>query len=102
MEQPSIKQLFQGLIPDQGGVIRARVISLDPLRIQAINDDKLLIGANSVIIPHHLTDYQTSVDIPDAGLENVVMTIRNSLNTGDTVHLLSFNQGKKYFILDRA
>jgi len=102
MEQPSLKQLIQSLIPDQGGVILAVIKSASPLKIQAVNDEKLIIGENSVIVPRHLLDYRTVIDIPELGLENAEMNVYNSLVPGELVYLLSFNQGEKYFILDRV
>ena len=32
----------------------------------------------------------------------VTMTVHNALKVGDTVHVLAFDDGKKYFVLDRV
>lgn len=99
----SIKELFQGLIPDQGGIIQGRVTSVSPLQIRAINDDKLTIGAVLLIVPKHLTDYKATADFAvPGGTYTGTITIHNGLKAGEKVHLLSLNNGKKYYILDRV
>lgn len=149
-EPTSLKEAFQGLIPDSVGVIQGKVISAAPLQIQALNDDKLILSQNILCLPRHLSTYQTTIDIvlgkgsinsltragqgthshgssgehgghvsgdgahghPDTEGEHVHnvatfnifgagMTVYNALKVGDTVYILSFNQGKKYYILDR-
>jgi hypothetical protein len=113
-DETSIKQLFQSMIPEQAGIIQGTVTSVSPLKIQAVNDAKLIIGAASVIIPRHLTDYTIKVTIPTSGGHtqyegsgehshgNVTMTVSNALKTGDMVHMLSVQNGKKYYVLGRV
>ncbi len=143
----SLKGLFQGLVPDPCGALQGKVISASPLKIQATNDDKLIIPASLLIVPKHLTDYNAVVDISvgkgtltsnttesgghdhsggthgghDSGngshshsggahvhplasfvIKGGSMTVYNGLKVGETVHLLSLNNGKKYYVLDRV
>ena len=62
-EETSIKGLFQGLAGDGMQVIQGVVKSTSPLKIQAVNDDKLTVGPGNVIVPRHLTDYDTEVTV---------------------------------------
>lgn len=151
MQEPtSLKQLFQSMVPEAMTVVRGTVISASPLKIQVINDDKMILEQNIICLPRHLSTYQTTVDItlgkgsinsvtqagqgthphgssgehgghaggsgahshPEtegAHVHNVAtfnifgasMTVYNGLKVGDVVYILSFNHGKKYYILDR-
>ena len=147
----SIKELFQGMTPEGANVIQGTVISASPLKIQAVNDEKLILPEGVLIVPRHLTDYTTTCDISlgqgainsvtqsgqgthphgssgthgghssgdgshshpsgeGAHVHNVAtfnisgasITVHNALQSGERVHLLSFNNGKKYYILDRV
>ena len=117
----SLKSLFQGLIPDSCGIIQGTVISASPLQIRAENDDKLIINELLLIVPHHLTNHKVTVDIGNGNvtaqtssvdghshelmqfaLQQGIMTVYNGLKVGEKVHLLSLNNGKKYYILDRT
>lgn len=101
--ETSLKGLFQSLIPDQGGTIQGKVISTTPLKIRAVNDEKLTLNASLLIVPKHLTDYTVAVEIKANGeASNGTMTVYNGLKVGEKVHLLSFNNGKKYYVLDRV
>lgn len=73
----SIKELIQKLIPKGNDIIIGRVISINPIRVQAENDEKL---RPLPIVPDRLCD----------------------LHIGEYVHLLVLNSGKKYYALDRA
>lgn len=151
MQEPtSLKELFQGMVPEAMAVVQGKVISASPLKIQVINDEKLILEQNIICLPRHLSTYKTTVDIvlgdgtinsvtrsgqgthphgssgehgghtggtgahahPDsegAHIHNVAtfnifgatMTVYNGLKVGDLVYILSFNHGKKYYILDR-
>ena len=59
----SLKELIQGMMPVNLEVIQGQVTSADPLKIVAINDDKLIINTSLLCIPEHLTDYTTICDI---------------------------------------
>lgn len=119
----SIKQIFQQMMAsDDGSVIEATVIGVDPLKVQATNDAKLILSAVSLVVPRHLTDYTTTATISlDAGaidaetntvslhshkvityeLTKGTITVHNALKVGDVIYLLRYNDGKKYYILDR-
>jgi hypothetical protein len=131
--QTSLKELFQGMIPDDSGVTQARVIAVAPLKLQAVNDDKLTLSQNVLCVPRHLTDYETKCEIelnggtidsqthedgahsqPDAGFGGThvnhletfnvwgaKLKVYNALKLGEVVYILSFNNGKSYYILDR-
>ena len=104
MQTPtSLKGLFQSMTPPSATVIRGKVIAEKPLAIQVVGDEKLILRGNIICLPKHLTEYKTTVDIdaPDAALMGVTMTVHNELKAGETVYILSFNHGKKYYILDR-
>lgn len=73
----SIKGMMQQMLPKGNDVVIGRVISVNPVRVQVINDEKL---TPIPIVPQRLSD----------------------LHTGEHVHLLVFNNGKKYYALDRA
>ncbi len=131
-EQTSLKGLFQEMIPESVNVVRGKVVSASPLKIQVVNDDKLLLSENLLCVPGHLTDYtttcnlllgdgslsgQTKTDGQHGGhlsgdgshnhslstfnIYSATLTVHNALKLGETVYLLSFNEGKKYYILDR-
>lgn len=137
-EATSLKQLFQGMAPDGAEVMQGVVTSASPIKIQVVNNEKLVLGANILIVPKHLTDYIATIDISigkgsissltkggqgkhghpkDSILETegehvhnlstfslagASMTVKNALKVGEKVHILSFNNGKKYYVLDRV
>lgn len=106
MQEPtSIKQMIQGMAPSSVEVVQGKVISASPLKIQLLNDEKMELSGNIICLPKHLSTYQTTVDIAAGGdignINGVSMTVYNGLKTGEVVYILSFNNGKKYFILDR-
>ncbi|MBQ8331145.1 MAG: DUF2577 domain-containing protein [Clostridia bacterium] len=99
----SLKALIQELIPDPCGIFQGRVVSTSPLKIQALNDEKLIISALSMIVPKHLTDYTAEAEFSTGdSVTGGTITIRNGLKAGEKVHLLSLNHGKKYYVLDRV
>lgn len=118
-EKTSLKQLFQGMAGDGVEVLQGIVKSASPLKIQIVNDDKLTIGPNITYIPRHLTDYTTTCTLAkgDKGYVNGPtsdgsrltdftfsgsITVHNALQVGEKVHVLSFNHGKQYYVLDRV
>lgn len=133
-EPTSLKELLQGMAPEALAIVRGQVISASPLKIQVINDEKLILEKNIICLPRHLSTYQTTVDISlgkgsinsitrtgqgehehpgitESGehshnvatfnITGASMTVYNGLKPGDLVYILSFNHGKKYYILDR-
>lgn len=146
----SVKQLFQGMVPEAMEILQGKVISASPLKIQVVNDEKLVLTENIICLPRHLSDYTTTIDIQlgkgsinsvtrsgqgthphgssgqhgghtggdgshshpasegshvhnvaTFNISGATMTVYNALKVGETVYLLSFNHGKKYYILDR-
>ena len=66
-EATSIKELLQGMAPKSMEVIRGRVTRAAPLEIVAANDEKLVLNANTAVVPRHLTDYSAECDIELGG-----------------------------------
>lgn len=121
-EKTSIKQLIQGMTGGEVDVLQGTVTAVSPLKIQIANDEKLTISSNNTYVPRHLTNYTTTVDISggsvsgstsSAGdpshthsvtsitIKGATMTVYNALKVGETVHVLSFKNGKQYYVLDR-
>jgi hypothetical protein len=122
----SIKQIIQSLMADNINIILGRVTQESPLQITAINDAKLILNEKTAVIPRHLTDYTTNCDITLSGgtidgttttndgefphnhslktlnIYNAAIKIHNALRKGDLLYILSYNHGKKYFVLDRV
>lgn len=116
----SIKQLFQGMASGEISIIQGKVISISPLKIQAINDEKLLIYQNIIFVPRHLTDYTINCELSIGGEHAYIrgstsegssltsfsfggnILLHNALKVDDVVHMLSINHGKQYYILDRV
>lgn len=142
-----LKQMIQSMFPEVPGVIEGIVTNASPLQVTLVNDSKMILGMNSLVVPRHLTDYMVEVDLQksagslvsvttkDGGkheheggkheghesgdgehtheggehvhslstfsLSSGMLHVYNSLKKGDTVYLLQFNSGKKYYILDR-
>ena len=114
-EKNSIKQLLQGFSGDGQTVLLGIVMSVSPLKIQLVNDEKMIIGSNMVYVPMHLKDHSTQVTISGGSVSGATtdgsllsfsyqgaMTVHNALKAGERVHLLSFGHGKQYYVLDRA
>lgn len=129
----SIMSLIRGAtMSEDGSVIEAKVIAVGPLKVQATNDDKLILNAGSLVVPRHLTDYTTKMTykLADGTLDSETyndgshgghvagdgthvnhlrtfnlykgtITVFNALKVGEIVYLLRYNDGKKYYILDR-
>ena len=132
-ESNSITALIRSAMPNGITVFQGKVIQENPLRIQALNDKKLILHEGIICLPRHLTDYETTCDIrladgridsvtriegahsqPDAGfagahrhhletynIYRAYMKVYNALKIGEIVYILSFNEGKKYYIIDR-
>lgn len=120
-EKTSIKQLFQGMVGNGAEVLQGIVKSTSPLKIQIVNDEKLIIGPNSTYVPWHLTDYDTEITVRwrtesesggsgDASFSShshaiegrKAIRVHNALKVGEKVHVLAFNNGKQYYVLDRV
>lgn len=78
MDNPtSLKELIQRMTPRGNDIVIGKVISQNPVRVQVLNDEKL---TPLPIVPQRLSDLQI----------------------GEHVHLLVFNNSKKYYAMDRA
>lgn len=133
-DQTSLKQIIQSMSPDGAEVVEGTVTNASPLEITLTNDTKMILSANSLIVPEHLTDREIEADIMmDGGvlyaptgaergehehptveksgehgheLESFQLTggriiLHTGLKAGEIVYLLSYNNGKKYYVLDR-
>lgn len=111
----SLKQLLQGIQVKDMTLLQGKVIQESPLKIQAVNDEKLIITKEIAIVPRHLTDYTATCDVwlgstgtidsitqTDGKHSHGGVTIYNALKAGEMVHLLAFDSGKKYYVLDRV
>lgn len=75
----SIKGAIQEIIGSDTDLIQGTVISVSPMKVQAVGDSKLIISTISLVVPSRL-----------------------SLSLGDSVHMLVLNKGKKFYVLDRV
>lgn len=121
MQPTSIKQMVQEMAKHgRAELVQGKVISEKPLKFQITNDSKLVISERIAIIPRHLTDYETEMDLiwkfdtsvssntaagdklVDFNLYKAKAIVRNALKVGETVHLLALQSGKLYYVLDRV
>lgn len=121
--ETSLKQIFQSMSVNGIELMQGTVISASPLKIQITNDEKLILNERIAIVPWHLTDYTTHATFTVGGgaldaqtnlvdghthqletytLTKGTLTVHNALKVGEKVHVLSLNNGKKYFVLDRV
>ena len=96
----SLKGIFQGMIPADAELMQGTVIAVDPLKIQMTNDEKLIINERITVIPRHLSDYTATCSFAKEYKESI--TVYNALKVGDVVYVLSLNNGKLYYVLDRV
>ena len=123
--ETSIKQAIQRMAKvGAPELLEGTVISESPLQIQIANDSKLIISEAISIVPRHLTEYKTTLDIKFSGdtvldsttevnslhshkmkdfnIFNAELTVHNELKKGEKVHVLALNSGKKFYVLDRV
>lgn len=127
----SISEAIKGMGARNSELLQGVVISENPLKIQIANDSKLVITNISAIIPRHLTDYETTVDLEQTTCSPIIkaeteleiatetvnqhahaveefsayklkIKVYNALKKGETVHILAVQNGKKYYVLDRV
>jgi len=120
-EATSLKQMFQGMVPEGTTVVVGTVVSASPVKVRIENDEKLTISGSVLLIPRFLTDWSATVDIEAGELDSTTttndlhnhklqtfnvygatMTVHNALKVGDTICLLKFNNGKNYLAIDRT
>lgn len=59
----SLKQLFQQMVPENVGLIEGVVVNTEPIAIQVVNNSKMVLSGLNLVLPKHLTDYQTTFTI---------------------------------------
>lgn len=99
----SLKQLFQGMAGKGAEVLQG--IVQPGGKIQIANDEKLIIDSNNTYIPRQFTNYTAECSIETNDGKSSVdgnITIQNALQAGEKVYVLSFNNGKQYYVLDRV
>lgn len=96
-----LKQLFQSMCPEGPTIIEGIVTQAAPLQVTLVNDPKMKLGENSLVVPGCFRDYAIVADIPKAGLAQASVTVHHALKQGEAVYLLVFKNGKKYYLLDR-
>ena len=73
----SIKQLIQQMSPEKIRIIEGVVVKTDPLSIQVVNNPKMVVTGLNLILPKHLTDYQSMCTI--ALCESPILTGETSM-----------------------
>lgn len=92
-----IKTIANGSV-STSDIYEGQVTSTSPLKITLVNDAKIVLSDANMVVPEHLR--KKTVTFTIAGYTRTI-TIHEALATGDKVYLLSYNSGKKYFVLDR-
>lgn len=121
----SLKEAIHGIAKvGAPELLEGTVISEKPLQIQISNDSKLVISEAITVVPRHLTEYKTTLDIrfsgdtvlngttevnsmhshklKDFNIFNAELTVHNELKKGERVHILALNHGKKFYVMDRV
>ena len=76
----SIKALLSQLSPRGSILIKGKVISSFPIKIQALNDEKLIMSEKTLVVPARI----------------------GKLNLGELVHIIVFNNSKVFYVLDKV
>ncbi len=98
-EETSLKELIQGMTGSGISITQGTVIAGSPLKIQMANDEKLIINERIAVVGKHLSDYTTSAKWDG---ETRTVTVYNALKVGDVVYVLTINNGKLYYVLDKV
>lgn len=92
-----LKIMKQGLsVPD---IQAAIVIKEKPLTLRLVNDKKITLTADDLVIPERMTNH--TITIVDGKVKKTI-EVQNALKKNETVNLLQYSDGKQYYILDRA
>ena len=92
-----LKIMKQGLsVPD---IQAAIVIKEKPLTLRLVNDKKITLTSDDLVIPERMTNH--TITIVD-GKAKKTIEVQNALKKNETVNLLQYSDGKQYYILDRA
>lgn len=76
----SIKALLSQISPKGPILIKGKVISSSPVKIQALNDEKLIMSEKTLVVPGRI----------------------GKLNSGELVHIIVFNNSKVFYVLDKV
>lgn len=79
-DSTSIRELIKKLSSSGPYLIQGRVVSLSPVEIRAEGDMGLTIRSGSLIVPSRM----------------------NPLQMDESLHIIAFNGGKRYYVLDRV
>lgn len=92
-----LKIMKQGLsVPD---IQAAIVIKEKPLTLRLVNDKKITLTSDDLVIPERMTNH--TITIVDGKVKKTI-EVQNALKKNETVNLLQYSDGKQYYILDRA
>lgn len=92
-----LKIMKQGLsVPD---IQAAIVIKEKPLTLSLVNDKKITLTSDDLVIPERMTNH--TITIVDGKVKKTI-EVQNALKKNETVNLLQYSDGKQYYILDRA
>ena len=92
-----LKIMEQGLsVPD---IQAAIVIKEKPLTLRLVNDKKITLTSDDLVIPERMTNH--TITIVDGKVKKTI-EVQNALKKNETVNLLQYSDGKQYYILDRA
>lgn len=92
-----LKIMKQGLpVPD---IQAAIVIKEKPLTLRLVNDKKITLTTDDLVIPERMTNH--TITIVDGKVKKTI-EVQNALQKNETVNLLQYSDGKQYYILDRA
>ncbi len=100
MNETSIKELLQSLIPINSNLTQGIVTGTTPLTISIINNPKMVLSGSNLILGEHLTD--RIVEIEKENKEKLKITVKDGLKANEKVWLLSFFNGKYYYCIDRV
>lgn len=92
-----LKIMKQGLsVPD---IQAAIVIKEKPLTLRLVNDKKITLTTDDLVIPERMTNH--TITIVNGKVKKTI-EVQNALKKNETVNLLQYSDGKQYYILDRA
>ncbi len=102
----SVSELIKQIAGDSVNtcdVYEGTVTSASPLKITLVNDAKIILSSANLVVPEHLREKTTTISFTFNGVtKSKTITIHSALASGDKVYLLSYNNNKKYFVLDRV
>lgn len=128
-EPSSLKEMFQGMVPQSISLCSGKVTSTSPLAVQISNRSKMVATGITLACPKRLTDYTVYMTVDHVTGEHThthtitdtytgggsasnethshsykgkkAFLVHDALNVGEEVYLLNFNNGEMYYILDR-